>query len=36
MERREKKAEYELEYLIDTFDIRREVSNDYQKHTHKK
>jgi hypothetical protein len=35
MERRDKKAEYDLEYLIDTFDVRREVSIDYQKQ-HKK
>lgn len=31
MEQREKKADYELEYVIDSFDIRREVSYDYQK-----
>lgn len=31
MEQREKKADYELEFVIDSFDIRREVSYDYQK-----
>jgi citrate synthase len=36
MEKRDKKAEYELEYLIDTFDVRREVSNEYQKQSSKK
>jgi hypothetical protein len=35
MEKRDKKADYELEYLIDTFDVRREVSRDYQKQSKK-
>ncbi len=30
-ESREKKAEYELKYVIDNYDIRREVSYDYVK-----
>jgi citrate synthase len=31
MEKREKKADYELDYIIDTFDLRREVSLDFAK-----
>ena len=35
MDKRDKKADYDLEYLIDTFDVRREVSIDYQKQSKK-
>ena len=31
MEKREKKADYELDYMIDTFDLRREASLDFSK-----
>lgn len=30
-ETREKKAEYDLEYMIDSYDLRREAAYDYQK-----
>lgn len=31
VEKRDQKAEYELEYVIDSFDLRREASYEYQK-----
>jgi len=35
IDKREKKAEYDLKYNIEPYDLRREASYDYQKHEKK-
>lgn len=35
IDQREKKADYDLKYIIESYDLRREVANDYQKEVKK-